>query len=260
MVLIPSIISTISFFIFFGEIDGYDAVPAGLVRVKEAKQPPQDPKSNSQLSSEINLLTETLSNSVKGADETVRIAVQSCSDMVTNLGDRLGDCHDRDDQFIGLSDKLEASHGDDNMGSVWITIQVFSGISLFGIICTLSLLGYIVYQRSVINQLSSAQTATCDNCMRFNNLAFDHVRLNLSSISSSPQSTFIQNDLNARGGEYSPSTHNTAQPRVEVPEPSNTRGGEYIPSTYNPNPQAALDSGIFSRHNSAATQTQQVRP
>ena len=210
MVCLPSIISTISFFFFFGEIEGYDAVPAGVT--KKVNQPRQDVKSS------INLLTEALNNSVKGADETVRIAVQSCSDTVTNLGDRLGDCLDRDDQLIGLSTKLEASHGDDNMGSVWITIQVFSGISLFGILCALGLLGYIIYQRSVIKQLSSTQLTSCANCMRFNNLAFDHMKINLSSIQSSPQSTLINNDTNARGGDFLTPTSTPTQHGLEVPD------------------------------------------
>ena len=213
MVCLPSIISTISFFFFFGEIEGYDAVPAGVT--KKVNQPRLDVKSN------INLLTEALNNSVKGADETVRIAVQSCSDTVTNLGDRLGDCLDRDDQLIGLSTKLEASHGDDNMGSVWITIQVFSGISLFGILCALGLLGYIIYQRSVIKQLSSTQLTSCANCMRFNNLAFDHMKINLSSIQSPPQSTHINNDTNARGGGFLTPTSTPTQHGLEVPDSGN---------------------------------------
>ena len=213
MVCLPSIISTISFFFFFGEIEGYDAVPAGVT--KEVDQRSQDVKSC------LDLLTETLNNSVKGADESVRIAVRSCSDTVTNLGDRLGECLDRDDQLIGLSTKLETSHGDDKMGSVWITIQVFSGISMFGILCALGLLGYITYQRSVIKQLLSTQVTSCANCMRFNNLAFDHMKINLSSIQSPPQSTRINNDTSVRGGGLSTPTSTPIPHGVEDPDSGN---------------------------------------
>ena len=221
MVWFPSIISTISFFLFFGEIEGYDAVPAGVT--KEVNQGRQDVKSS------VDRLTEALNNSVQGTDETIRIAVQSCADTVTSLNVRLGDCLERDDQLIGLSSKLETSHGDDNMGSVWITVQVFSGISLFGIICALVLLGYIVYQRSVIKQLANTQITSCANCMRFSNLAFDHMKLNLTSIHVVPQSTRVINDPDARGGDLT-----------------------LTPITPSPSGVASPDSGILSSGQNAA--------
>ena len=213
MVWFPSIISTISFFFFFGEIEGYDAVPAGVT--KEVNQGRQDVKSS------VDRLTEALNNSVQGADETIRIAVQSCADTVNSLDDRLGDCLDRDDQLIGLSTRLETSHGDDNMGSVWVTVQVFSGISLFGIICALGLLGYIVYQRSVIKQLTNTQITSCVNCMRFSNLSFDHMKLNLSSIHVAPQSTRVINDPDARVGDFTLPPTTPSQTGVEVPDSGN---------------------------------------
>ena len=125
MVKISSIISTCFFLFFFREIEGYDAVPTGFSeRVNRQRQ---------DVKSSVNLLTDTIMSSAKGADETIRLAIQSCSDTVTKLGDHLEDCLGRDEHIIGLSTRLEGIQrelGSDNMGSVWVTIQVFSGVGI----------------------------------------------------------------------------------------------------------------------------------
>ena len=66
MVKIISIIPTISFFLFFGEIESYDAVPADFTkRVNRQRE---------EVMSSVNTLTETIQTgfeaTAKGADET----------------------------------------------------------------------------------------------------------------------------------------------------------------------------------------------
>ena len=185
MVKVISIIS-ICFF-FFGEIEGYDVVPAGFS--DKVKRQRQDVKSS------IDLLEHTMMTgfeaSAKGADETIRFAIQSCSESVANLSAHLEECLGKDDHLISLSTRLEGIQGDlrsDNMGSVWVTIQVFSGVGVFGILCTLGLVGYVIYQRSVIKQLLQKQQESCSNCTQLKSIAFDH--LLSSSHSSTPSSTF----------------------------------------------------------------------
>ena len=185
MVKIISIIPTISFFLFFGEIESYDAVPADFTKKVNRQR--------EEVMSSVNTLTETIQTGFeaisKGADETNRFAIQSCSDSVTRLGDHLAECLRRDDVLISLSTKLDNFQGkSNNMGSVWVTIQIFSGINLFGILCTLAMVGYILYQRSMITQLLKSQNDSCSNCTRLNSIACDQL-LNLSTTHSPTHSS-----------------------------------------------------------------------
>ena len=189
MVKVVSIIPTISFFLIFREIDCFDLMPTNYGK-KVLKQ-------SKEVQSNVDTLVTTIHQGIeansKVTDETTHIAVQSLSDSVTQLGDRLQEClGGRDDHLISLSARLENFQGNsnsnpNNLASVWVTIQIFSGVGIASVLCTAAAIGYMLYQRSLIIQLLN-KPQSCSNCTRLATSAFEQV-LNISTAHSPPHTS-----------------------------------------------------------------------